>query len=416
MKRIVVFTRSLFSHHLAKDGLVMFTGTMVANVCAYLYHLVVGRILGKEAYGEVGALLSLIYILNVPALVLQMVLVKFFSIYKATNSYDKVRSLFVMATTYTAVIAALFFFISLPLAPLITGYLHLSSPWLVVWLLVGFIFFVLTTVNSGVLQGLQQFRTIAILSIIASVLRLVFGAAGSFFGVGWTIAASSAAGILTYALFFVPLGFVLRQKKSAISVDIKPALRYMLPTFLAILGITAVFSQDVLLVKHYLSAADAGLYAAVSILGKIIYYASFTIGIIIFPVLAERKERDKSYQRMVRLGLVVVGAISASLALAYALIPTLIIRLLYGSAYEGAGVYLFLFGLFMMFFSLSYFLIQVCLAIGKTGVWKIALTSAVLQGLSIVSLHGSILSIMYINIAVSAALFVALLLYYRHAK
>ena len=70
--------RSLLLHPFVKGGLVVMGGAMAANVSAYLYHLIVGRILGPVAYGELAALLALFFILNVPSSVLQTISVKFF--------------------------------------------------------------------------------------------------------------------------------------------------------------------------------------------------------------------------------------------------------------------------------------------------------------------------------------------------
>ena len=420
MKRIIRFGRSLLTHRLAKDGIFMFAGTMVANVGAYLYHLMVGRILGKEAYSEVGALLSLVYILNVPALVLLTAFTKFFSGYKASGSLDKARSLFVIATTYLAIITSILFVLALPFVPFLTQYLRLSSPWLVVWLFVGLVFFVLTTVNIGVLQGFQRFRQIALFGIVVSAIRLIFGAIGAPLGVGWTMVGFSVTGIVVYALYFLPIGFILQKKKAVVAIDMMPAVRYMIPTFLAILGITAIYSQDVVLVKHYLSAADAGLYAALSVLGKIIYYASFTVGTILFPVLAEHHEQGTDRRHMVWLGLAAVGAISVVLTLGYGLFPTFIVRLLYGRVYDDAAPYMFSFGLFMTFFSLSYLLIQVCLAVGRTRVWVFAASAAILHVILVSLYHESLRSVVTVNIGVSSVLFFALLIYYgmekNHAK
>src|SRR5476649_2490100 len=64
---------------------VMFTGSMFVNFLSYLFHVVIGRILGVERYGELATLLSLFFILNVPSLVIQTVLTKYFASYKAKH-------------------------------------------------------------------------------------------------------------------------------------------------------------------------------------------------------------------------------------------------------------------------------------------------------------------------------------------
>ena len=96
--------KKILAHPFIKGSAIMFGGTMVTNVLAYLYHLVVGRILGPVGYGELAALLSIFYILNSPSIVIQNILVKFFSQLKAKQDLGQAKRLFLRITRYLLLI------------------------------------------------------------------------------------------------------------------------------------------------------------------------------------------------------------------------------------------------------------------------------------------------------------------------
>ena len=79
---------------LIRDGIILFTATMIANASGYIYHLGMGRILGPADYGALGAILSLLYILLVPFNVIQTTLSKFVAKFKANDQENKIRYLF----------------------------------------------------------------------------------------------------------------------------------------------------------------------------------------------------------------------------------------------------------------------------------------------------------------------------------
>jgi len=416
MKKLKAIVSSVLSHSLTRSSAVVLTGTMVGNVSAYLYHLFIGRILGPVQYGELTALLSLLYIINVPTTVLQTVLTKFFSILKARNAFGKAAYLFSKMTQKIILIQCAGFVVLLPFTGMIAGFLHITSPMYIVWLYIVFATTTASIINGSVLTGFQKFTQAALYPNIGGILRLVFGVIGSFFGVGWTLISNIASNIISYFSYFLSLGFLRRSKAQRFPLSELNVSSFSLPAFLATLGMTALYSQDVVLVKHFFSAYEAGVYGALSVLGRVIFFASFAVGMVVFPVISERKEQSREHGKVVLYSMLGVGFISLSILIIYLLFPQFVVHALYGRAYEGAIEYLSLFGLFITLFSLSYLLTNISLAANKTGVWMLTVGAAVAQTLLIWVLHGNLGTIVLINTGVAAVLFASLLIYYRHAQ
>src|SRR3989338_2360056 len=114
--------RKFISKHLNKDdklikhSLVVFAATIAAGVCNYIFQLYMGRALGPEEYGVLGALFSMFYALNVPSGTVQTVVTKFVSEYKAMNEYGKITGFFIGAlkriTLYGLVFLVVFMVVS----------------------------------------------------------------------------------------------------------------------------------------------------------------------------------------------------------------------------------------------------------------------------------------------------------------
>ncbi len=149
--------RSFFSHGLIRSSAIVFIGSTVANFSGWLYHIVVGRILGPDQYAELSALFALFFILNIFSGVIQTVLMRFFSMLKARQSYGEAVSLYWKSTKIIALSEVVGLFVVLPLIPSVSLFLHISNYWYFVWVYLIFATTTVTVVNNAALQGFQRF-------------------------------------------------------------------------------------------------------------------------------------------------------------------------------------------------------------------------------------------------------------------
>lgn len=407
--------KKISSHDIAKSSLIVFVGTMTANVASYVYHLLMGRMLGPSGYGELSSLLSILYIFTVPLIVGQTVLVKFISAIKAQGSLGQAKSLFIKISTLVALAGIIILPGIYILSPVITAFLHLPSTGLFVQVYVLFIIALLSVIASSMLQGYQLFTWFSILSALAVIVKVILSVPFVRFGVSGVLWASVLSAVLLYLIYYIPIQFILRVKKSPSLISKKEAFLYTIPTFLTILGITSLYSTDVILVRHFFSANNAGLYSALAILGKIIFYASSAVSLVMFPIISEKTVKKQNTKHLVFVSLLGVAGVSLFLCIFYFVFPSFIVSMLFGKAYVSAHTLLGIFGVFLSLFSLGYIIVNMCLAIGKTGIWFITMACAILQIAGISIFHTSILVVLYVNIVVSALLVIGGLVYYLGA-
>jgi O-antigen/teichoic acid export membrane protein len=401
------------SHALARNSAIVFVGSMVANVGSYVYHLLMGRLLGPAGYGELSSLLSILYIFTVPLLVGQTVLVKLISGFKAHGEVGQAKSLIISVTKKALIVCLIGLPVAWFAAPSITAFLHLQSITLFMMVYVLFIVSLLTVVTTSTLQGYQKFFWFSVLTSGVIILKVVISIPFVQFGITGVLAASIIAAFVIYIIYFVPLRFLLPIQALPTNLTHRDTFGFAVPTLLTLLGITSIYSTDIILVRHFFSPKEAGLYAALAILGKIIFYASSSVAMVLFPVLSERSAKGSETKKLIKSAIIAVTLISAAITTAYFLFPNVIVRMLFGNSYAGAGALLGLFGVFIALFSVAYIIINACLGIGKTGIWIFPTICAIFQIIAISIFHTTINMVILIDIATSVLLALGALGYYR---
>jgi len=393
---------------------VIFAGSILSNVGSYLYHLLTGRILGPAGYGELSSLISLLYIFGVPTGVLSTVLIKYFSRCKAENSPGEAKDLYIRMVQILGKISILIFILFMIATPFIASFLNLTTTRSLIWICIGFILSIFATVNGSVMQGFQLFLWVSAYGALGMLIKLSISTPLAFFGVEWTIIGSLIASVIVFGLLFLPIRFVFKAKRKLFFLTKKELLLFSIPTFFTLLGLTSLYSFDIVLVRHYLSPGQSGLYSAIATLGKVIFYASSAVTIVLFPVLSERTAKGEPAGKILRIALGLVSLISVGVTFVYFLFPNVVIHLLFGSSYDGATQYLGLFACFISLYSLGNVFVLTCLAVNKLSIWIITLIAAIVQAILISLFHQTIMDIISVNIGVTAVFVFSAFIYYTY--
>lgn len=396
--------------------MVMFGGSMGINVINYFYHLIMGRILGPEGYGVLASIFSLLYIVSIVPLSTSISIVKFISSAKNENE---------LAKTYYAIKNFVFKFsiilliIVILLTPVLTSFLNIED--IVSVLMVGPImyFSIITLVNQATAQGLLNFVGFVVPNLVSSIGKLILGVALVAFGF---LVTGAVGGILiATALGYLASVFAVKNnlKQADISgnFDLKIFLKYSLPVLLQAFAFTALFSVDVLLAKHFLTPVDAGIYAAVSTLGKVIYFATSPISSVMFPIISKKHSKKENINKILLLSLLLTFGISLFVTILYTVFPKIAVGLLFGKTYLSGAINLPLIGLFMIFYSVSYLLVNFFLAIGKTFVVSYPIIASVAQAsLIYFRFHNNAREIIEISLWITIALTVILVYFLKNEK
>ena len=398
---------------LLRGSLIVFLGSTVTSAINYLYHMVLGRMLGPADYGIFASLLSLTYVYGIPVSVLNLVSLKYISSLRQSGGVDKAAGFFNWFGKKILFFSLFLFLFSLVISPLVTGFLRLPSVFLVLLANVVTIIGIYGGYCSSVIQGFLRFGITAFVSVSSSIFKIIF--AVFFVYLGWRVTGVLFSQVISSLFFLFLVTFFIKNKISfpkgkikEIRVPEKEMLKYAIPVLFSSLALTSFYTTDILLVKNLFPANEAGLYASMAILGKIVFFASSSIGMVMFPLVAGKRARGENYRRIYLNSFLLVVFVSFSITAVYFLFPELMVNLLFGSQYLAIAPLLGLFAIFMSFYALVYLTVNFFLAAAKTAMIVLPLIGAVLQIVLIFLFHTSLRQVVLINIYVMAGLFFSL--------
>jgi O-antigen/teichoic acid export membrane protein len=159
---------------------------------------------------------------------------------------------------------------------------------------------------------------------------------------GQALAMAIALGYTWYALHRH-----MGHTRGPLHVDVRRLLQTTAGIGGAMLGLCMLGSLDLLLVKHYFTPYDAGLYSAVSLVGKVLLFAIGFVPTVVLPKATARAARGESpVNVLVQAGLAIAVLCACGLALLQ-LAPTFVVRVMSGAAFLAAAPYVFPYGVAM---------------------------------------------------------------------
>jgi O-antigen/teichoic acid export membrane protein len=176
---------------------------------------------------------------------------------------------------------------------------------------------------------------------------------------------------------------------------------------------TSLISTDILLVKHFFDPLQAGVYAGLSLVGKVIFFFTAPIGSVMFPLIVKKHAKNESYNNIFKMAIAMVFIPSVFISLFFFLYPDLSISFfIKNEVYKSASALLGLFGVFITIYSLITLFVYYFLSIKKTNVCIPILLAAFSQLLLITLYHNSLFMVVVITLLVALILLVTLVIYY----
>lgn len=400
-------------HELVSGSFYMFVGLMLSNILAFLLNLFLARNLSYADYAVFASLLSVITLASIPAGSINTVIVKFATDYFVKEENENLKRLYIVFFKFILGLSVGVALLFLVLANPLKQYLHLNDVYYVIVAGLVISVFYLNTLNTAFLQSLLKFKTIAMVNIVGGIVKLVVGVILIFlgyraFGGLWAIFS------MTFGMFifgFIPLKKIISSKSSqSLFLSLKNVLHYAIPTFLTVLFLTSFTATDVILVKHFFEPNLAGYYAGLSLIGKVIFYFTAPIPMVMFPLLIKRHTRGESFTNLFYLSLLLVLIPSFAITAFYFLFPSFVINFFLGGRnYLYVSEYLGIFGILLTVFSMVNVCVNFFLSLNKTSISFLVIPAAILQIILIYLYHSSFYEVIGVSLLVSSLLLIALL-------
>jgi O-antigen/teichoic acid export membrane protein len=391
---------------------IMLVAMMLVNIFNFAYNMVMARMLGPAAFGNINAAVTLLLLASCISLAFQLVCAKFVARNHSDSSKAAVvHSLLGKAWIVSLALGAVLFLAQKPVAT----YLNVPSPWIIGLLAVGIAAYAPLGVKRGAMQGVCAFPRLGANFVLEALTRFFLGAGLVVAGYGVLGAVGAISASVIVACFIPRIPAQLRVHAGTAE---PPSYAEAIQAIVFFVGQVIINNVDILLVKHFFPSDPAGVYAAISQIGRLLYFASW-FGVVnaMFPVAAAASPEQKKAHGMGLPLLLVLGLSLIFIAVA-ALFPHLIMGVIFGSRFIEIGWLLALYATATALYSLSVVFIayEMSRRIANTGWLQLIFSGALVLGIGF--FHQSLHQVIMVRIVLMAAMLVLVALPFlrRHNK
>lgn len=396
-----------------RHNIIFFSGSIAVAGCNYLYYPVLGRLMRLEDFGEVQVLLSLFLQAAIFLGAFSIVTANIVAGYKDEALKHRVIHELEKLATFISLAAIGLTLIFIHQVQL---FLKFSSAYPFVGLLLVMAITIPLTFRIAYLQGKHDFAGISIGGIIGALGKLLFSAVLVL--VGFRTLGAVAGIIVAQAIALAYLTRRVRSRGSTYQLGlniwgwpnlnlVKSELRYGALVLVVLLVATLLYSSDVVVIKHYFSPRQAGTYAGIESIGRIIFFATASIAGVLFPSVSLTKSPADNH-RVLKRSVLLVLAISLPILLVFTILPRFIIELLVGARYLPLAYLLPRLGVAITLISLVNLFFYYFLALRRQFVAAIAVSGAGITGVFVLYSHATITAV--INNLIYGSIIILLML------
>jgi O-antigen/teichoic acid export membrane protein len=201
---------------------------------------------------------------------------------------------------------------------------------------------VVVHVQRGVLQGIERFGRFALSTAIEAAIKVATAVAL----VAWiwpTVAGALLGLIAGLGVTLVANALLMRFLPAGASVagrQLRHPYRYSLATLATLSLLALLLSLDVVAAKRYLPADEAGLYAAIALAGKVVFFATSGINWVVFPRFSRLVDSGQDPRRLLGRTFALIASVALLICASYLVAADVVIGTLFGDRYPQAGRYL----------------------------------------------------------------------------
>ncbi|MEK6152182.1 oligosaccharide flippase family protein [Flavobacteriaceae bacterium 3-367] len=390
----------------------LFMGSvLLVNGGNYLYNLLLGRLLGPEAFADAALLVTLLLVLSFMGMTFQLTTAKFALLFSG-NAWEGFKQyIYRSAVLFGLLIGFLLMYFAEELQLLF----HTQTSWMFTAFGLGIPIYFVMSVNRGRFQGRQDFGKLSLTyqTEMWSRLLLTFGLLymvpmHPVLLVAWGI-------VLSFLFGLIPCDtrkITLRKHHSLAPTDVKRVAKFIVLTACYELTQIIINNSDVLLVKHYFDALDAGLYASLALIGRVVYFVAWMFVMLLLPTVVQKQKDGEPTTPVLFKYVGYIGLLSTGIVIGCYLFPQLIIELMFGQAYIAMADLLWQYALATSLFAISNIFAYYFLSLDQYMPVVLSGILGLSQILLVIFFHSTLEIVVQVQIVAMVALLITQLLYF----
>lgn len=384
---------------------------LLVNGGNYLYNLILGRYLGPEKFADAAILITFLLVLSFVAMTFQLVTAKFSVLFEGTVFENFISKMLKNSIIVGVLLGLLVIVFS---SQLQTFFRTTTSTMFVIFGL-GIPFYFLMSVNRGVFQGKKELTSLSITYQGEMISRLLITFLLLYFV---HLESSILIAIGIFISFIIALfPFKLKDFPFFKSIKLEAAEKKLVKNFFIITAfyeLTQIIinNSDILLVKHYFNAVDAGLYASLALIGRVVYFIAWMFVMLLLPTVIQLKKDGKPTVPILLKYVGYIAVIATVIILACFFFPNQIIFLLFGNDYISIAPLLWKYALATGIFAVSNIFAYYYLSLDKYVPVVLSGLFGMLQVFCIVFYHDSLMEVVHVQIAAMVLLLIMQLTFF----
>ncbi len=368
-QRLSSIFKQLLKHELISGSALLFVGGTIGAFLAFLFNFFLIHNLRVADYGIYASLVSLITLFYIPSQSLSTIIVRFATDYISKKETGKAAQFYKTSFLFMTVVSVLILIVFLLCSSQIGMFFHITDKTLLILSGLSLALGYLSIVNNAYVMSFLRFGFQSLLQALPGLVKLA--GIGFFFFIGFSVFNSMAAVLLAFALpfiiSFIPVLPLLKVNAQKITINFGEIVSYAVPAALTTLTLSSFTSSDVLLVKHFFPSHEAGLYAGLSLIGRVIFYFTGQIPLVMFPLIIKHYNEGKKFQNLLYIALLIVGIPALAITLFYFIFPSFTVKFFLGKKeyMQIAGLLGFM-GIFASIFSITNVFVNFFLSLKKT--------------------------------------------------
>ncbi|QWT24312.1 oligosaccharide flippase family protein [Subtercola sp. PAMC28395] len=401
-------TDSKVSGRLIGGGALLAIAMVVANAGNYILNLFLGRVLTPAEFSDANLIVTFLFSLTSIALCLQLVAARFIARADQLGfSGDsdllarRLRLVALLAGVVTGAVLAI-------AAPFWSTIFHTASALPFVILGVGVPFWLVQAVGRGVMQARLMFAPLALSFVVEMVVRLGLGIAlvTAGFGVDGATVALSVSFVVTCIV--VLISSRSHSDTMGPGIDYAEVRAYAWLVSVLLLGQIIANNSDIFVAKAFFTPTDAGIYAAVALVGRAVFFLAWSVATVVFPVVARRHAAGVESSAVLRGGILAVLAIGVACTLGAFWIGGPALGIILGPAYSQLSVPLAAYAAMTTLFAVANLVASYRLSQSRVTESALLLGASVLQLILILIWHSDMATLIAMQFIAMSLLVVVL--------
>ena len=322
----------LKKRQISAEQIFMFT-MFVVNAGNYAYNLILGRFLGPKAFADAAILITFLLVLSFVGMTFQIVTTKYSVLLEGHLKNKFIKTISKISIAIGVFIGLLFIIFSKNLQTL----LHTETQTMFHLFGIGIPLYFLMSVNRGIYQGENNLNQLSVTYVTEMFARLFITILLFLFASQLPTTILVSTGIaLSFIFGLIPFQKNIFRKpttENKLELDSKPIITFFALTAFYELTQIVINNSDVILVKHFFDNQQAGFYASLALIGRVVYFVTWIFVMLLLPKVIQLKKEGKDTQPILMKYVSIIALFSAVIVLVTYIMPETVVYLMFGDDY-----------------------------------------------------------------------------------